>query len=340
MEEHVKSGIWVGDCFVFTSTANRVNYLVGSKTHLVAPCDKPVYVLGYMPKQGRIYLADKDANVISFHLSLQTVEYQTLILRSDFDAAAFTLESITSDDERNKIARFLEGQNYKGMALEITKDPEHRFELALSLHNLDIAVEIARQTNLEPRWKTVGDVAMNTWNLVLAEECFAKARDLGSLLLFYTATGSHDGLRRVAGLAGEQGAYNIKFTCLWCLGDVDGCIELLIRTNRISEAVFFSRSYKPSRCRDIVGKWKASLETSGKSRVSKMLALPPSIEGEDEDEAAEELFPNWSGSLKLEKEQGGIFEKPSAMLANIDAPPAPNGESLAVDKGNDVDTAT
>ena len=340
LEETVKSGTWVGDCFIFTNTSNRLNYAVGDKVELIAPFDKPMYVLGYIQTKGRVYLADKEVNIVSFSLSVQTLEYQTLILRGDFDTAASVLETIKSNEQRNKIARFLDGQEYRDMALDITTDPDHRFDLALTLHKLDIAIEIARQTDLEPRWKTVGDAAMDAFNLVLAEECFVNARDLGSLLLLYTAAGNFDGLRRVAGLAGQQGAYNVEFTCLWCLGDIDGCIDLLIRTKRVSEAVLFSRSYKPSRCREIVGEWKTSLETSGKSKASKMLAVPPSAneEGDVEDEATSALFPTWADSLKLEKEQDGNFEKPSSLLAKIEMAPDANGDHLATEEKNHNDT--
>lgn len=35
----VKTAKWVGDCFVYTNSANRLNYLVGSQTHTVTNFD-------------------------------------------------------------------------------------------------------------------------------------------------------------------------------------------------------------------------------------------------------------------------------------------------------------
>ena len=94
--------------------------------------------------------------MVSFALSLAVVEYQTLILRGELEAAEETLPSVPKD-QNNKIARFLEGQGYKDMALKVATDPEHRFDLALSLGDLQQATEIAREQDTEHKWKTVGD---------------------------------------------------------------------------------------------------------------------------------------------------------------------------------------
>ena len=256
-----------------------------------------MYLLGYLPRDGKAYVADKDVNVISYNLSLSVVEYQTLVLRGDMDAAAEILADI-ADDQKNKIARFLEGQGYKEMALEVATDAEHRFDLALALNNLPIALEIAREADVEHRWKTVGDAALSAWDLALAEECFTNAKDMGSLLLLHTATNNSDGLRNLVSQADTAASHNIAFTCLWHLGDLDGCIDLLVRTNRVAEAVLFAQTYKPSRCREIVGLWKAGLEKSGKGKVSRMLGVPPGEEGDGD----ADLFPEWNEWLRLDRE--------------------------------------
>ncbi|KAI4111683.1 MAG: hypothetical protein LQ345_006728 [Seirophora villosa] len=296
INESVRTGQWVGDCFVYTNSTNRLNYLVGDQTYTVSHFDQPMYLLGYLPRDGRAYIADKDVNVTSFALSLRVVEYQTLVLRGDLDGAAELLEEIPAD-QKNKIARFLEGQGYKEMALEVATDPEHRFDLALGLNKLAIALEIAKEAKAEHRWKTVGDAALAAWDMVLAEECFVNAKDLGSLLLVYTATGNAAGLRDLANQADEAAAFNITFSCLWQSGDVDGCIEILLKTGKTAEAVLFSQTYKPSRCRDVVGQWKEGLEKNGKAKLSRTIGVPPSS-----GEGDEELFPEWDEWLRLEQE--------------------------------------
>ncbi|RMZ73413.1 coatomer subunit beta [Pyrenophora seminiperda CCB06] len=270
INESVRTGTWVGDCFIYTNSTNRLNYLVGDQTYTISHFDSPHYVLGYLPRDSRIYIADKDVSVVSFALSLAVVEYQTLILRGDLEAAEETLPSVPKD-QNNKIARFLEGQGYKEMALKVATDPEHRFDLALSLGDLEQAVSIAREQDTEHKWKTVGDAALTNWNVKLAQECFIKAKDLGSLLLLYSATSDTSGLRELADLAETATANNVAFSALWQIGDVQACIDLLVKTNRLAEAVLFSQTYKPSATAGLVKQWKESLEKESKTKVARLL---------------------------------------------------------------------
>ncbi|KAK2746644.1 hypothetical protein FQN57_002988 [Myotisia sp. PD_48] len=319
VNETVRTGEWVKDCFVYTNSANRLNYLVGDQTYTISHFDQPMYIIGYLPRDGRIYLADKDFKVVSFSLSLSVVEYQTLVLRGDMESAAEMLEYIPKD-QTNKIARFLEGQGFKELALDVATDSEHRFDLALSLGKLDLALELAKEANVDHKWKIVGDAAMSAWNLALAEECFTHAKDLSSLLLLHTSSCSEAGLRKLAEQATASGSHNIAFSARLQLGDVDACIDSLTQTNRLAEAVFFAQTYKPSRAPELVLRWKESLEKSGKNKVARIIGVPPGVENADVD-----LFPEWDEYLKLEAEGG----QPSENLIEIngDEPSSTNGAS-------------
>ena len=50
-------------------------------------CFRMMYLLGYIPKDNRLYLGDKELNIISFSLQQSVLEYQTAIMRKDFDSA-------------------------------------------------------------------------------------------------------------------------------------------------------------------------------------------------------------------------------------------------------------
>ena len=39
------------------------------------------YLLGYIPGDNRLYLGDKELNVVSFQLLLSVLEYQTAVMR-------------------------------------------------------------------------------------------------------------------------------------------------------------------------------------------------------------------------------------------------------------------
>ena len=327
INESVRTGQWVGDCFIYTNSANRLNYLVGDQTYTVSHFDQPMYLLGYLPRDGRVYVADKDVGVVSYALSLSVVEYQTLVLRGDMDTAADLLVDIP-EDQKNKIARFLEGQGQKEMALEVATDAEHRFDLALSLNNLPVALQIAREANVEHRWKTVGDAALAGWDITLAEECFTNAKDLGSLLLLYTSTSNTDGLRKLIEQADLSGMHNIAFSCLWQLADVDGCIDLLLRTNRTAEAVLFAQTYKPSRTAKAVKTWKEVLEKEGKGKVARIIGVPPEAGEGDAD-----LFPEWDEYLRIESEGGGA----EGVLVDMVDEPENTGGLDSADHATDVE---
>jgi len=68
-----------------------------------------MYLLGYIPKDNRLYLGDKDHNVVSYSLLLSVLEYQTAVMRQDFDSADKILPTISSD-QRTRVAHFLEKQ--------------------------------------------------------------------------------------------------------------------------------------------------------------------------------------------------------------------------------------
>ncbi|KAK5410909.1 Coatomer subunit beta' [Exophiala xenobiotica] len=330
LQESVKSGEWVGDAFLFT-TNTRLSYLLGEQVVHIAQFDQPMYLLRYLQRDERVYLCDKDVNAVSYRLSTALLSYQTLVLRGEIEAAQELLPEIPAD-QMNKIARFLEAQGHKELALEVATDPEHRFELALGLNNLAVALEIARESDMQAKWSSVADKALELWDLKLAEECFLHAKDLGSLLLLYTSSGNQEGLSKLAQQAEEMGSNNVAFASLWTTGDVSAAIELLKRTGRLSEAVLFSQTYKPSKTKDLVLEWKESLDKQGKSKVSRLLGVP----GQDE-----ELFPEWVEYIKLEQEGGSVEPKTDLIDVDGDEEPATNGtvddEPAAEDATVEVD---
>lgn len=304
VSEAVKTGKWVGDCFIYTSSANRLNYLVGGQTYTISHFDKTMYLLGYIPRDNRIYLADKDINVYSYALSLRVVEYQTAVLRGDMDTAAEVLPQIPAD-QMNKIARFLEGQELKDLALEVSTDPEHRFDLAIQLKKLDVALDLAREAETESKWKILGDSAMAEWKMTLAEECFQRAKDLGGLLLLYTSKGDRKGLAGIAAQASKLGHNNIAFASYLQLGDIDECLNVLIKTDRIAEAALMARTYAPQQVPKLVGLWKQELVSKGQSRTADALADPSTNP---------ELFATVNGKSEAVHVNGKADAEPEALV--------------------------
>ncbi|GAA5900352.1 hypothetical protein JCM5296_001406, partial [Sporobolomyces johnsonii] len=303
----VQTGKWIGDCFVYTTAANRLNYLVGGQTHTITHFDSQMYLLGYLPSHNRIYLCDKDVNLFAYSLSLSVIEYQTAVLRNDLAAAAEILESVPTE-QRNRLARFLETQGLRELALEISTDGDHKFDLAIQLDDLETALALARESphvGSQTKWRTVGDRALAGWKVKLAEECFLQANDLSALLLVYTSTGDRAGLERLKTLATEQGLYNVAFASALQLSDAAACVDVLLATDRAPEAALFARTYAPSHVSRALGQWKKQLCEGVHKKPKQAGALA------DPDECPDEFGEGWERALERERAMrsgGGVGE--------------------------------
>jgi coatomer subunit beta' len=68
-----------------------------------------MYLLGYVSNENRLYLGDKEMSIVSFELSLSVLEYQTTVMRKDFETADQVLPKIPKE-QRTRVAHFLEKQ--------------------------------------------------------------------------------------------------------------------------------------------------------------------------------------------------------------------------------------
>ena len=186
----------------------------------------------------------------------------------------------------------------KQLALEISTDPDHRFDLALSLDALDIALSIAEQTPApenEVKWKAVGDRALSSWKFATAKRAYEHAGDVGALFLLGLAMGDANAVKEVGRLAKGKGLNNIAFAASWQTGDARSAVDLLVDTERASEGALLARTYAPSRVGKAVNAWRGELEKKGRAKVGALVADP--LRG-DERELFEE---GWEDALDREE---------------------------------------
>lgn len=290
INEVAKTGCWVGDCFIYTNSLNRLNYYVGGEICTISHLDRQMYLLGYIPNDNRLYLGDKELNIVGFSLLLSVLEYQTAVMRKDFDSADKVLATIPKD-QCTRIAHFLEKQGFKQQALAVTLDSEHKFDLAIQLGDLKIAYEIAKETESEQKWKLLAEVATKKCEFDLAQECLHKAEDFGSLVLLASASGNANMMKKLADSSKTKGQNNISFLSYFVLGKLDECLKLLIDTNRLPEAAFFARTYMPSKINSVVELWREELKGTNE-KAAQALADP---------EQYENLFSHYKDSLKAEE---------------------------------------
>nr|XP_053654224.1 coatomer subunit beta'-like isoform X2 [Cherax quadricarinatus] len=304
VQEIVKTGKWVGDCFIYTNSVNRLNYYVGGEIVTIAHLDRTLYLIGYIPKDNRLYLGDKELNVVSYELLVSVLEYQTAVMRRDFDTADRVLPTIPPA-HRTRVAHFLEKQGFKKQALAVSTDPEHRFDLALSLGELDACHQLAVEAGSEHKWRLVADLAQQRGDLQTAQTCLLRAHDYPGLLLQATASGNAKLIREVGNEAENQGRNNVAFLSYFLTGNLKDCLELLIKTNRVPEAAFFARTYLPNEMSRVVGLWK---EAAGE-KIGQSLADPAQYDN---------LFPGLKDAVKtqhfLEKQSHPI---PAAAAASV-----------------------
>lgn len=302
ISEKVGTGTWVGDCFLYTNAGGRLNYYVGGEVMTLSHLEQKMYMLGYLPRENLVFLMDKMKNVYSYTVSLVMLEYQTAVVRRDFETANAILPKIPQD-QMDYVARFLESQGFKEEALALSTDPDQKFDLAVQLAKLDVARDIMLQeidqkagaagemsTETQHKWKQLGDLALNDFQFSLAEDCAVRAEDFSLLLILYTSRGDAEGLERLARLAKEKRRYNIAFVCWLLLDKTTECVEVLKDTKRFPEAAFFARSYCPSKIQLVMDKWREDLAVVS-SRAAKALADPLKNP---------ELFENFELSLQAE----------------------------------------
>jgi coatomer subunit beta' len=80
-------------------------------------------------------------------------------------------------------------QGFKQQALAVSTDPEHKFELALQLGELQTAHSLALEASSQQKWRQLAELATTRGELDLAQECLHHAQDYGGLLLLATSSG-------------------------------------------------------------------------------------------------------------------------------------------------------
>jgi len=318
--ETVKTGLWVGDCFIYTNSVNRLNYYVGGEIVTVSHLDRTMYLLGYIPADSKLYLGDKELNVVSFELLLSVLEYQTAVMRRDFETADKVLPTVPRE-QRTRVAHFLEKQGFKKQALAVSTDPEHKFDLAIQLGDLATATTLAKEAASEQKWKQLAELATSRAQFDLAQQCLHEAQDHGGLLLLATAAGNADMVEKLGVSSQESGKHNVSFLSYFLLGNLEKCLEILISSNRIPEAAFFARTYLPSEVSRVVELWRVQLGKVSE-KAGQSLADPKEYPN---------LFPDFQEAIqaesRLRKERAQVL--PAADFLEI----LPNHERNPLEEG-------
>lgn len=339
VEEKMRRAVWVGDCLLFVNRADRIMYYIGGEMTSLAVMPRSYSLLGYVAKENRVYCMDNDRNVVAYQLYTSVIDFKTAVVREDFDAAREELPKIP-ESMKQKVAEFLQARNHLRMAMEITTDEDHRFDLAVQLGDLSVALGIARDKPSAGKWKLVGDIALAQAHFDVAQGALRNAKDYNGLLLLFTSLGDMNAVRQLSVEALAQGRSNVAFTCMQLLHDYDGCIDLLCQTGRLAEAAFYARTYRQSRICEVVDKWRTQLANMPRLRdsIADPVAYPnlfPEVAAADEadeeadaavEAAAEEQAADAAAEAEAEEEEDAEEEEaaPPAAASPVAATPSPD----------------
>lgn len=263
LENKIRQAVWVGDCLVFCDMQERLNFYIGGEISSLAVLPRNYFILGYVARDNKIYCMDRDRNVITFHLHTSQVEYLTAIVREDFDAAEEILPRVP-EQSRYKIARLLQSRELPHIAINVTTDDDHKFELAVILKRLDVLQTLIEKAPSPTKWRQLGDIALQLGHFDVAEDALWKAKDYNGLLLVYTCTANAEGLQRVASESFRKKRFNVAFSSFHTLRDHSRAVDCLIASGMFAEAAFYARTYAHGRIMDAVASWRHSMTSQPK----------------------------------------------------------------------------
>ena len=267
----VKTGCWSRGTFFF-SDERSVSFVVAGHKEIVVRLDKPLSISGYITKLERIFLCDRDYNFYSYSVPLAVLDAFMNLLTMDEEEELSISPDTIPPEWHSKISSLLEENHDYVAALEFADSDDKRFELALKIPDIKLAVSIARKTNSLTEWRQISTIAMKTGEMDLLKEALTISGDESGLLLLHSVCGNKKEMIKLADSVEE--ARNVSFAGYFAAGLYSKCIDLLLATGKEPEAALMARTYCPSRMNECAVKWKEALIAKGDKLTADSIALP------------------------------------------------------------------
>jgi coatomer subunit beta' len=105
----------------------------------------------------------------------------------------------------------------------------------------------------------LSDLALSNGEFKIAEESMIEGKDYNGLLLYYSCISNREKIENLAITTEAEGLLNISFAAYFQINNIDKCLDILIRSNRLPEAALFCRTYCPSKLNKIIEQWNNDL---------------------------------------------------------------------------------
>ena len=174
------NGFFIDDIFVFENSKNKISYTINDKVFNITTLSNRFFLLGYLESTNKLYLINKDLQLISYNFPYSFIKYQTAILDKDFNLAEKLLEKIP-DSFNESVFKFLEKFELFELCYKITKNLNQKFSLAIKLQKLKEAYEIAKNSKNSEKLKMVADLAIELGEFNFAEKAMKEGNDWSGL---------------------------------------------------------------------------------------------------------------------------------------------------------------
>jgi len=245
------------------SEGSRINRLVDGIPQSTASLKSQCDIIGYLPRENLIILADQRRNLLAANLPSSLLEFEAAIMYGDDPDPSSVPEM-----HRTKTAKLLKQLGKLELALAVATEPSMKFDIAVELGDLETAMSCAGDSAM---WRRLARAALTKGDYNLSVESLKKCGDLSTLLLLLKVRGSESEMTELVERAENEGQLNVAFTAALLVHNHDKCVDLLIKSGKFAEASMFARSNCPNRTSECVKLWKASIPNK---RIADSLADP------------------------------------------------------------------
>ena len=238
VDERFSSGIWVEGVFLFLKDSSRLSLMSIGGPLAIASLPFKSSIVGYLKNQNRLYLMDDKGMIFTFFLSSKLIKtiskINNMIEDENEEGLKKTVNSFKSLNlkDYDLVSKILSANSKMELAFKIARDPQLKFNIALTEKMLKEALEICEEMDDAMKWKRLGDEAMLTGRFLIARRAFLKAEDLNSLLMLSSCLGDAQLVQYIARKALKIKHFSVAFCSFWILRDLVNCHQTLIDSKR------------------------------------------------------------------------------------------------------------
>jgi len=87
IKENIVSGLWYENVFIYLNNKNKLNYTIKDQIFSITTLNGNYYLLGFYTNSNRLYFMSKTFQLISYYFPISFINYQSNILKEDYDTA-------------------------------------------------------------------------------------------------------------------------------------------------------------------------------------------------------------------------------------------------------------